>query len=126
MMKQVTLAAPRSTAATSGGRTRAAFRPSLRSAPLAGLGLLRPSGFGGVKLRASSSASGRRANFSMRLVFRSRSLAGAHGRGEGDVERGACAGAHGHRVGIAQVDALEADFEDARALVEPLELHQRV
>src|SRR5690349_10721090 len=100
MMKHVTFEAPRSTAATTGGRTSAAFRPS----------------------RASFFSSGRGASFSIGLLSRPGSNTG----GREPPGRGRLARPHGHHVGIAQVDPLEAEVENARAGVEVLELHQRL
>src|SRR4051812_17780021 len=128
MMKQVTFEAPRSTAATTGARTRAAFSPSLRSTVLA-----TPVFASGCALRLSAfptegspsalpeGASARLASFSIgrviRLVWRSGLGARGGGRllcGRRGPSRGSWARPHGDHVGVAQVDALEAELQDAR------------
>src|SRR5947207_845780 len=96
MMKHVTLDAPRSTAATTGVRTRAAFRPSFLSS-VRGAIL-------SIRVRISSSGAGGR-------------------RRPGRID---LAWPDGHQLGIAQVDAVEAELEDVRALVQLLEPHQGV
>src|SRR6185312_4765906 len=120
MMKQLTLAAPRSTAATTGVRTRAAFRPSRFSRRS---GVLRSTARRSPKRRSSvgTSPSARAASFSIDGSSIG-SGSGRGGRGGGGL---GLAGAYGHHVGVAQVDAVETELEDARALVEALQLHQR-
>src|SRR5215217_720893 len=108
MMKQATLAAPRSTAATIFGGARAALRPSR---PFFG------SAFLAASLRASA---GRSAVLSIGGPDLSLHALGGRRDGGGCGEGGdglRCARTHGDGVGVAQVDALEAQFEDARAQV---------
>src|SRR3990167_6198223 len=124
MMKQATLAAPRSTAATILGGARAAFRPSRPSR--------RASAFLASFLAASAARS---AVFSIcgDSRFASHALGGRAdgGGGCGGARRSVrdrlrCARPDGDSVGIAQVDALEAQLQDARAQVQLLQLHQRL
>ena len=99
MMKQPTLDAPRSTAATSGWRAPRAFSPS----------------------RASRRSS--RRDIARRLSTSRSAISPLRGRLR--RRRRAVARPHRHHLRVAQVDPREAQFQQARALIELVQPDQR-